>query len=554
MTSGSPVPPARLRAAIGVAALAVPFAALAPLIGSVSPAMPPSYPSWLLLGLVSALPAVLALIWTLRGDHGGAAGILRAAAMLTPGLLLADLQVLTDPWSVTRPELFVPTALVQLSASGGLYLLLLSRLLLAAAGVLAGSGGEVEAREAARSRPGLMFGALGVACAVVLLLFLPSFGSTEPFLPVRAITEAPVLVFTGTLLLAGAVLFAAGYFASAADPAVARGGLIGLVAAVAGQTLVPLISALATPGLEFDFPHGVSALLTALLLTALVIFAWVAGLRRDLVFEFGLAGYQRLQLAAGVLATVSGVLAVTASALPIARLASGATQTVGSSRMLAPAGFILLGLGLLLLFRDTATGTRPALAVAWVAVPVTGLDVLDTALSQVNGTSVAVLAAVLVIVSVLCAAVAGLLTLLAGGVEREDTVDLSEISADRVVLVPALLAAALGLAAYLLPVVDSPDFASGLLGDFRTESWGLLLGAAAVVAAALLAPRARPIRGAALLAGAALVIALRVAELPIRGGGSAGIGLFPGICALIALLAGAGVAWSRRSSETRFTE
>ncbi|MCO1576545.1 hypothetical protein M8C13_12365 [Crossiella sp. SN42] len=556
MTSGSPVSPARLPTAIGLAVLAVPFAALAPLIGSVSPEMPPAYPSWLVLALVSALPPVLAVIFASRGDHGGAAGILRAAGMLAPGLLLVDLQVLVDPLSVARPDLFVPTQLVNLSAGGGLYLLLLSRLLMIVSAVLAGGEWGTEARDTARARPGLMYGVLAVTGLLAVPLFVPAFLSSDPYLPVRLITESPALVVAGTVLLAGSMLFAGAYFVGAADPEVARGGLIGLVAAAAGVTLVPAVSALATPGLGLGLFQWVGLVQTALVLVVLGILAWVAGMRRNLVFEIGeLPGHRKLQPAAGVLATVAGVLAVVASALPIARLASGEVQSVGSARMLAVAGFILLGLGLLLLAKDTATSSRPALAVAWVLVPATGLDVLDTAFSQVNGLRAALLAAALVVLAAVCASVAGLLCVIAGGQEREDTVDLSEISADRVVLVPALLGAALGFGAYLLPVVDNPEFpAAGLLWDFRTETWGLLLSLTAVVGAALLAPRSRPARASALLAGAALVVALRVAELPVRGGGSAGLGFFLGLAALAALLAGAGVAWSRRSSAMSFTE
>ncbi len=513
--------------------------------------MPPAFASWLLLALVSALPPVVSAVFAGLGEHEAAAAALRAPAILAPGLFLLDLQLLADPWNATRPELLVPTSVTQLGAGAGLYLLLLSRLLTTAAGVLSGGVGEIEARDAARARPFLLFAAVAAVAPVAGAVLMPRFVSDSPFLLVRAAADEPLLALLGTVYLGCGLVFAAGYVASSTDPGAVRGGLAGVVAAAAGPLLVPPVSALLTPGLAVATWQWLVLYGAVAGLVVLVVVAWLGGSRREITpLEIGLAGGRKLERAAGVLAVVAGALTVLASALPVVRLDSGDLVTTGSSRLLTPTGFILLGLGLLMLFRDTSGTVRPALAVTSVLVPVTALPVLDTAsspASESGPSGTAVIA--LVVVCLLLTPLAGLLCLLAGGREREESVDLSELVTDRALLVPAVLGAVLALGAYALPVLSYPDFpATAILNGFRTETWGLLLAAAAVVAAALLAARSRPRRAAALFAGAALVVLVRVLELPVRADGSAGTGFYLGLAALVVLLGGAGVALSRRPS------
>jgi hypothetical protein len=154
--------------------------------------------------------------------------------------------------------------------------------------------------------------------------------------------------------------------------------------------------------------------------------------------------------------------------------------------------------------------------------------------------------------ALLLAPVAGSLAAVAGSVER-DEVDLSELRAAPPIAACGVLAAGLAVPAFGLPLRTAPDYAeAGLWSNFEVGSWGLVAAAVSVVTAALLAPWSRPSRAAGLLLGAAAVLAVRLAEIPLTAGrtgsAAAAAGTWFCLACLAVLLAGALLAWREQRS------
>lgn len=120
---------------------------------------------------------------------------------------------------------------------------------------------------------------------------------------------------------------------------------------------------------------------------------------------------------------------------------------------------------------------------------------------------------------------------------------------DRTMLPLAALAAVLAVPAFLGPLVRDTVGAVGRpWDDPSAASWGSLAGLLAVAVAVLLAPRARPARALALLAGAAGLVAVRLSALvltPPAPGEDVGAGPWAAGACLVAVLAAVGVAITR---------
>jgi hypothetical protein len=133
-------------------------------------------------------------------------------------------------------------------------------------------------------------------------------------------------------------------------------------------------------------------------------------------------------------------------------------------------------------------------------------------------------------------------------------VDLSELRTAPPVTITGVLAAALAVPAFGLPLLSAPDYAeAGLWSGFEVASWGRLAAAVAVITAALLAPRSRPLHAAGLLLGAAAVVAVHLAQVPLTGGragagATAAAGAWFGLACLATLLVAALLAWRTRRS------
>ena len=206
------------------------------------------------------------------------------------------------------------------------------------------------------------------------------------------------------------------------------------------------------------------------------------------------------------------------------------------------------------------------LGLAWAGIVLAGTAVLNTALTatqagnlagfggaDLGGTSGATpvftydlgAGAAWTFAALVLAVLVALAAVGTGVVEREDAGDGAEAGAN--LLTPVVAGAVLAVAAFGLPVFSVPGYvAPGLWSNFDTPSWGLLIAAVVVVGAAALALRSRPRPAAALLAGAAVLVALHAAELPLVGGGlgdaSPSTGFWVALAAAAALLVAAGMA------------
>ncbi|MCX2731399.1 hypothetical protein OOZ19_14225 [Saccharopolyspora sp. NFXS83] len=575
-------PPAGLTAAIALSALGALLTGLAPLLGLVTPDMPAAFPAWPVLLLLALIPAVLAgLSW--RARPALAAAVLLGPAVLAPGRLAHDAQLVVDAGLAARPELLLPDTLDPLAPAFGTWVLLAGHVLTLVAGGLAliagrglfehaagtsfggdpfsglsvsdgsphGSPGADVAGTASAAgarRQGLLALVLCATAVAAVGLLMGPFTSDDPYLLAKSVVDAPVAVAVGSLLLAIAVPAAAAFTAGSTDPELVRGGLLGLAAGLAAAVVPPLLSVAVLPRLQLGW-GPVLGLAAALALVALA----VAGGRnpdRDRG-DVALPALTKLLRTSGVLALAAGALAIASALLPHLEMPSWVDDpSLYPARLLWPGGLVLVLLGAGLLVPRIAPAVRPALTVAWAMLPLAGAAALDTVLTstQVAGanagpgawTSGAAMA---------LAALAAIVAALAGGVERDD-VDLTERDWRPVVAVPAGISALLGLAAVLLPVLAAPDYtAPGVFTEFGTTSWGLIGAGAAVLTAAVLAARSRPARAVALLGGAALVMAARALEFPLTAdrteGGVPALGLWFALAAIVALLITAALA-SRR--------
>ncbi len=573
-------PPAGLTAAIALSALGALLTGLAPLLSLVTPDMPAAFPAWPVLLLLALIPAVLAGL-SRRARPAVAAAVLLGPAVLAPGRLVHDAQLVVDAGLAARPELLLPDTLDPLAPAFGTWVLLAGHLLTLGAGVLAliagrglfdhaggtsfggdpfsglsvsdgssddSSGAAGTTSAAGARRQGLLALVLCVTAVAAVGLLMGPFTSDDPYLLAKSAVDAPVAVAVGSLLLALAVPAAAAFMAGATDPELVRGGLLGLAAGLAAAVVPPLLAVAVLPRLQLGW-GPVLGLAGAVALVALA----VPGGRspdRDRN-DVALPALTKLLRTSGGLSLAAGALAIAAALLPHLEMPSWVDDpSLYPARLLWPGGIVLVLLGAGLLVPRTAIALRPTLTVAWATLPLAGAAALDTVLTstQVAGASAgpgAWASGAAMALAVLAAIVAAL----AGGVERDD-VDLTERDWRPVVAVPAGISALLGLAAVLLPVLAAPDYtAPGVFTEFGTTSWGLIGAGVAVLIAAVLAARSRPARAVALLVGAALVMAVRALEFPLTAGrtegGTPALGLWFAIAAAVALLITAALAARR---------
>ncbi|NYH78462.1 hypothetical protein FHR84_001787 [Actinopolyspora biskrensis] len=538
-----------LRTASGIAAVAALCIGAAPLLGVVSPPVPAAYPSWPVLLLLGLLPPALSAFFLGANRPAAARAVLLAAGALAPSALLDDAQLLVDPGVVTDPALFLRESLRPLAPSSGAWLLSAGHVMLGGAGVLAWTARSAPAGTGERSpvgrRQGLLAGVLCTAVLGAIGALLARFVSTDPFVLTGGGPDASVPVFAGDLLLAITVPLVAGVAVSSVDADTARGGLLGLAAALAGTT-VPALGAVL---FHAELSIGWGTILELVAVSGFAVLALPAGRVVDSApasAEIELPGHDRLSAAAGILAMLGGALAVVAALSPQLRTADGEVGLAeyANLRQLLVAGCVFALLGAALLFRR-GRAARPALAVAWVIVVLAGAASLDIVLHVARATGAELLGfgTWLTVAAILLSGAAACCAGLAGGAER-DEVDLSETTADRSLIVPTVLLGLLTVAAFTLPVLTAPDYVPlGILTEFGIASWGLLCAVLAVPAALVLVPLARGERAAGLLAGCALVLSMRALQAPLTASGvpdsAPGAGLW---CALAGAVLAVGTA------------
>ncbi|WAL65060.1 hypothetical protein ORV05_29745 [Amycolatopsis cynarae] len=538
---------------------AIALGATAAVLGALGSALPvvsggaAGYSSAPLLIVLALAPMALVAVFVLRARISAAAGVLAGAAALAPGRAVADLQFLADPSVATRPELYRTQVFELPAPAAGLWLLLAGHVFAVAAGVAAVSalGARAEPGNVGRGR--LLAGTLFAGIAAVGVLMAP-LSTDDAFLPVGSAFEAPALVLAGCLLLAFALPVAAWLSLSSGTGELGRGGLLGVTAAAVAVSLPNLVSGLVLTGVAVA--AGPIVVLAGALGLAVVAFLPVTEVRPpsgdDEAAEASLPGKTRLQKVTGALAAITLVTAVAGTLTPQVVMVHGLPGPQSPWRWLLLAAGLPTGvLGAAMFPPRVAALVRPALSVAWAGVPLAATAVLTTAITatELGGAFSPGTGVLWTATAAVAAGATGCCSVVAGMVERDE---LDETAGAAVppgpdLVTPLVAGAILAVGAFGTPVIVAPDYVEPALStNFGTPSWGLLLGLALVLGAATLAPRCRPARAAALLAGAACLAGLRVAELPLAGseiaGAHAGLGWWLALGCVLALVLAAVMA------------
>lgn len=567
--------------------------AVALAVGSLMPAVrggSPGFTSAPLLVVLALAPAVAVLYAVTTGRPGLAAGLVLGLTALAPGRLLLDLQLLADGSLASRPELFLADRLLTLPPAGpGLWPLVAGHLLTLAAGVFAAGTARDEAELAGeldgRRRWRLLGPVLGVAAGVGLLL--APLGSGNAYLLAKNAFEGPTVAMAGYLLLAAMLPLTVLVAVSSPSAGVGKGGFAGAGLAALAVGVPPVVAGLVVDRLSIA-PGSVLVTVAGLVLVGLAFTRFdvveaddeVTG---DLAGEARLPGLFWWRLATGGLALLAAAAAAAGALTPVLK-ANGPTPVPETpSRWLLLGAAVVLAVPALFVFVPRLSAfARGVVAATWAGVVLAGAAVLSAALSVTEDKAVdpasfgvdlplplpdkvgfsAGQGVTWTFIALALAAVAALAAVVTGVVERDVSdeaagmdVESDGSRADGAVLTPVVAAAVLAIAAFGTPVFTAPGYtAPGLWSNFGAASWGLLGALAVVLGLYALVPRSRPAASAAALAGAALVLGLRAAELPLVGpgyeGSSAGIGFWLALgAAVVSLVAGGmAVAGSRRSA------
>ncbi|EHY90180.1 hypothetical protein [Saccharomonospora azurea] len=571
-------------------------------VGGVVPAVDgaePGFTSAPLLVALALAPVLLAGVVAARSRFAPAAAVLVGAAVLAPGAAVVDLQLVVDPSVASRPELYLPVDLAAPAPSVGLWALLAGHVAVVVAGVLAfgvlrgGEPGVVGGfgTDGAEGADGVLAGwrrrsvllALAVAVVGACGLVMTPFSSDDVYLLAQNAFEGPTVALVGHVVCAlalpvGAVLLVAEF----RDASVARGGLAGLASALAAMSVPALVAAVAMPSLHV----GAGSVLAGIGVLGLGVVAFLGradGRAATDTEPARMPGRRGLEVSTGAVAVATGALAVVGALLPQVEVGGGVGGAAEAPQ--SPARFLLLAAGVVLAVPGAALFVarpapvvRPVVSMVWVGVPLAAAAVLDTALttgytsSLLSGAGPAgtgfgdrltaasigsgpgVLWAWLAMVG---AAVTACCSVVAGVVEREDVdedVDEDEVGDEPGLsavalrmLTPLTAAAVLVIAAFVTPMVTAVGYVEpGLVSDVGPPTWGLAAALVTVVGGCVLVTRSRPERAAAVLVGAAGVMGLRAATVPLVGGeidgSSAGLGLWFSLGAVVVLLGCAAIA------------
>ncbi|WIX79891.1 hypothetical protein QRX50_03560 [Amycolatopsis carbonis] len=534
-----------------IGALALAAGAILP----VSPDSNPGYLAWPLLAILALVPAGIGAAAAYSGRHGLAAGLTVGLAALAPGRLLLDLQFFANGSKTVRPELYLPDRLLDRSAVGaGFWLLVAGHVLTIAAGIAAGQVArqlnEVAGDDGGRRRWRLVVPLLTIAAGVGLLM-APVI-SDNPFFPAHSAFEGPGLALTGYVVIAGALLLAVVLGFGAASDGVARGTLGGAAAATFAVALPPLVGGLAVGGLHLAWGPVVAvvAMFLVLVLAPLATPQITQVERTDLAGEARVPSLTLWRTATALLALLTAVVGVVGALAP---QLDTATATQSPARWLLLTAAILVALPAPFLFAYKSA--RGILAVIWAAVVLAGTAVLSTAITASQATGLTGLdglggtisyhlgaGAVFTTIALGLAGLTALAAAVTGVVERDD--EGTEGPRPRVLL-PVAVAAILSVLAFGTPVFAAPGYsAPGLWSDFDTPSWGLLTALLVVLGVLALSVRSRPGAAAAALTGAVLVLAVHVAQLPLVGiaGRTPALGFWFGLAAIVVTATAAATA------------
>lgn len=541
--------------------------AIGPMVGVLADGPAAAYSSAPILVVLAVLPVALAGGLLVAGRPIGAAGVLVGAAFFAPGRALVDAQFFVDALVGSRPELAVPTSLAPVSGGAGAWMLIAGHVATIVAGalVVARAGAEPGTAVAAEfdepsdaeagQRKRLLGWGLAFGGLAALGLVMPAFTSDNAFLLSPDLMNGPQLVMAGGLLILVAAVFGSVFAGTTRTPKMGRGVLFGTGLGVLAVVLPAQVAGMTVEWLHTDWR---TYLATFGALGLIGTAAWPSGyapMRRSQEKSTDRDNVYRLHLAAGVLAILAGLAAIGGRAgelfvveIPTDRpilqgdvpiLLSGVSPETYANRVLLPAAILLILLGVGLLIRSIAAAVRPVLSVGWVAVPLAGMLALDAVVTATttsgairagSGTWWTIVAIVVALASAITAAVAG-------GMERDD-VDLTERTTNSILMAPVAAAVLFAVGAFGLPSMRATDFVGpGIWSNFRLASWGLVLAMIAVIVAALLAPRSRPSKAAALLLGAAGVVGVHALEMPLTAARAADTSIGAGTWLSLACIA-----------------
>lgn len=543
---------ARLRASWALAAAGSLLLAAGPLVGVVDGAEP-AFTSWPLLALLALLPPAVAGVLLMRGRPFVAAGLIAALGVFAFGRLLSDLQIVVNAMAVARPELFRPATLIAVTPSAGVWLLLAGHVLVIAGGLLAAGRAGMPADVS--EPPGLVAMHVIIAAWATIGLLGKPFSSSDPYQLDRGPWDLPVIGLTGGLLIALAAPLATALAASSPDPDTREGGVLGVSLALLAVVLPPLVAGTVVSGLTITV-GPVLALLAALALPAVPPLARLVRLlrgKRDEKYDLALPSIRRMHVTAGVLSVLAAAFMVIGAAVPQLVLTTGGkAPELASANLLWPAGIAFGLLGLALLVPSIAGAVRPALLFGYLAMQLAAAGATQPVLaaSQAGvaqpgaGFWLMIVEFPLGLLALICAG-------LAGAVERENT-DVGKKQEMPVAELGAVLLAGLFAAgAFALPAVRGAGYTAPVLVPDADPavSWALLSSLFLLFIGLVVAVRSRPAHGAAVLAGAVLLLGVRALELPLTGdkvvGAVAGPGTWLALASCAALLVAAGLMGAR---------
>ena len=563
--------------AVGIATAGAVLVAIAPALGvvtSASGAAKGAQPAAAAVTGVLALVMPFLAVLLLRGGRVlGSIGVLSGGAAAGVGAVVLDVQLFTGPIDANRFELFRPTSAATLHAGTGAVVVVVGHALVVLAGVLALwtmrrsallddpdvfdtgllGGGDAESRGTSLAgrcgrRMSTVTGlAAGVAAAA---LFAPPLGSADPVVLVSAVVESARPLLIGTALLAVAVLVVTALaLVSTSVPAGA-----GAVAGVALGALGVFAPRLVAAGLLDRISVGVGSVLgtvaTLVLLACAAVLARSSrpGLSRapapaDRTTEVRLPNAARMHLLTAVLGLLSGAAAVVAALLPILTTPAGVAQPqIYPARVLLLAGVVLAAVCAGMVTGTIAPLLRPVVAIVWVT-PVLGADgVLQAVLVATSVPGIgAGPGAWITVLAVLLAAGCGISAGLAGAVERDDVDTSGEHNTGRGVAVTAAVAMGAALLGLGFPLYTGSGATAAALTS-RAWGWdsrGLAVVLVALLSALVVAVRARPAPGLALLVGVELVLIVHLVSWPLTaarlGDSTGGIGAGFTVVALLAV-------------------
>ncbi|WP_068274950.1 hypothetical protein [Aldersonia kunmingensis] len=530
-------------AGVGAVLIAAVTIAVAPLLGAAHASgaddpSPVAASSWC-VAVVMVVVALLAAL-TLRTTRVAATGgLLAGFGAVCAALLVSDAALLTRPIDANRFELLRPESAAELTASAGIWLVIVGHV----AGLVAGAIGVAVLQRAALHdgygisvEPDLSGRPVGIrvgswfAAAVVVLAF--AFGVAlvpvpwtvaDPVLLVEPFVESDATRIAGIVLLALVVLVGAGLALASAEPSTAAGLLVGLGLG-ALSFAAARVAAGVDPGLTPTPAAWVAALAAFALIAIGAVVPWLVT-RRDLraseINTGGPSGRSGLStfgwhVAAGSTGVAAAVLIAVGALAPTLEVPAGRTAPdIFADRSALVLAIVLAIACVWLFFSEFAVTVRPAVVPIASAAVLAASGVAQAALdgARVPGVSVGI-GAVLALIGVLVAAAASVMVGFAGAAER-DEIDLAELPDwERMPLVLGGVGAAAAAVALGRPIHRG---ANSFALPWGWDTWGRVQLAIVLICAAIVAARSRRPRAVALLVGASVAVLGYLLSWPLSG-------------------------------------